>query len=913
MSDATQNPVLQPAAPDRFVQMVRDDGEVVRVEAMDVQHALDQGWQVDGPGARPPPEATDLAGSLAAGAAGAARGLSFGISDYALTKTGLVSPDTLQALKDEHETASTVGELGAVLASMVRGTGKAGGLVQKVESIGASVSDDIARALGTASRTGAGKVLTTAASKAGGAASRTGAGKVLTTAASKAGGAAVEGALYGAGQWLSESSLGETEATTENLIASAGLGALVGGGLGGVFSVGGQLTKKALEDLGEGGSKALASIYERATGTKAREGLGQAWEAISKQYSKAAAVFSNGSEDDIYRFMTSKEARKMATAGNEVREEAARKMAGLIDEFETASAQIEEIGRGAMKREQVAQLIKNGNEDAVSSAAHGVVKNIRAKLDELAESPGWHGAGMNRVRKARKLVDETEKRIIESMAAPGEKAVESANVNVFSTLDDMKRKLGEITKVKRGFPTAEEGDAIAALEGIYDDVRLHLETPELYGAAGEAQQAINAKWHQFLGSSNLFRQNFTTKVGQEGWRPVYKADPGKLSTFINQLTGAKSDLTHQSLRSTLKARKELVEEMAERFELGERGANVQAARDAVEKLTAAVDEIEKTVGLQNQLRQIGEGELRGVVGGLIGTQVGGLAGGAVGAGIGEALTRPDRVIKMIAALEQMQSDVGARMVKSVGSFMTKASRKAGRGASRIADVTGRAGARAAANLVRSTDTAKARRAEFAEAQKTVAKWAAAPDLAAGVLTDRTAQLNEVGGNLAAAMARKGVQAVGYLYEKMPQSLRSIGIDGKANYMSSDAAAHSWMRRFRAAKDPMTLVSDLRSGKVSREAVETVRDLYPTIYDALRNTVIDQVSQRGGDMQHWARVQLSILFDAPLDRTMEPSFIQAMRQTGTAEPQQQTPQPQPSPAPITTPERYTTAAGRIAAL
>jgi hypothetical protein len=67
---------------------------------------------------------------LQAGLAGAARGASFGASDYLAVKTGLTSPEHLSALKEYFPGTSLVGEIGAVAATAPLQFSPAGALMK---------------------------------------------------------------------------------------------------------------------------------------------------------------------------------------------------------------------------------------------------------------------------------------------------------------------------------------------------------------------------------------------------------------------------------------------------------------------------------------------------------------------------------------------------------------------------------------------------------------------------------------------------------------------------------------------------------------------------------------------------------------------------------------------------------------
>lgn len=146
--------------------------------------------------------------SVQAGIYGAARGLTAGLSDLALTKAGLTSPETLKELKERNPISSNIGEFGTLGAGLFTGTAvpgliaKAGAGAEKVAELG------LKQILKQTGRSNMAK-------------------KIIKSAAS----GAVEGALYGAGQTISESSLGDTKLNAEMLLAGMGSGAALGGAL----------------------------------------------------------------------------------------------------------------------------------------------------------------------------------------------------------------------------------------------------------------------------------------------------------------------------------------------------------------------------------------------------------------------------------------------------------------------------------------------------------------------------------------------------------------------------------------------------------------------------------------------------------------------------------------------------------
>lgn len=171
--------------------------------------------------------------TLESAALGAARGATFGLSDQALTSkklgkffTGkdeaLYTPEDLKQLKELHGTASTVGEVAGVV----------GTLPLKASPVGAAASIGTNIELKTL-----GKLLAETGSESL-------AKQVLKKGIAKAAGSAVEGSFYGLGQLISENALGEADFNAENVVASMGSGAILGGALGGAMGVAEPLISK---------------------------------------------------------------------------------------------------------------------------------------------------------------------------------------------------------------------------------------------------------------------------------------------------------------------------------------------------------------------------------------------------------------------------------------------------------------------------------------------------------------------------------------------------------------------------------------------------------------------------------------------------------------------------------------------
>jgi hypothetical protein len=167
------------------------------------------------------PEETGAAGAVTAGATGALSGLTLGASDYAFK--GLLDRGDFEhvaASRAQHPYATGAGELGGMLLPALATGGAAAG----VEGLGA-------RILSRAPAAGVSRIGAAVSGIAG-----EGAGLLGRTAAASAG-AAAEGALYGGGQYLSQTALEDKPLSAEGFVGAMGNGALFAAPVGGAFTL----------------------------------------------------------------------------------------------------------------------------------------------------------------------------------------------------------------------------------------------------------------------------------------------------------------------------------------------------------------------------------------------------------------------------------------------------------------------------------------------------------------------------------------------------------------------------------------------------------------------------------------------------------------------------------------------------
>jgi len=263
VSDYLASGVYAPKKGDKFNIAFQDSNEVGTVDSSEVLKALQSGGTLR-PFAEVQQESYEqqygdpLSAGLA-GAAGAARGLSFGLSDQLLTKTGLVDADTLKGLESANPISSNVGEVGAIVGSALL-SGGTSAAAKGAQALGSGVSAVTkgAAAAGVAVE----KLLMSEAAKAG--VKKSIAKSLAAKMAPKVVEGGIEGAAFGAGKLLSENALGDIDLNAENLLAAVGPGALIGGGLGAMFGAANAIAP-TVEKFGQRLTRESGSIVDKVS------------------------------------------------------------------------------------------------------------------------------------------------------------------------------------------------------------------------------------------------------------------------------------------------------------------------------------------------------------------------------------------------------------------------------------------------------------------------------------------------------------------------------------------------------------------------------------------------------------------------------------------------------------------------
>lgn len=118
--------------------------------------------------------------------------------------------------------------------------------------------------------------------------------------------------------------------------------------------------------------------------------------------------------------------------------------------------------------------------------------------------------------------------------------------------------------------------------------------------------------------------------------------------------------------------------------------------------------------------------------------------------------------------------------------------------------------------------------------------------------------------------------VKFLNSKLPKDPTGTRLIEK-EWKPSTLEMRKFSRYLRAVEEPLTLIDDMKQGRLSREAVEAMRTVYPEMFASIQAQILEGIPELKINMGYRARIQLSRLMDVPVDESMEPEFINLMQE------------------------------------
>ena len=108
----------------------------------------------------------------------------------------------------------------------------------------------------------------------------------------------------------------------------------------------------------------------------------------------------------------------------------------------------------------------------------------------------------------------------------------------------------------------------------------------------------------------------------------------------------------------------------------------------------------------------------------------------------------------------------------------------------------------------------------------------------------------------------------------------------------------WLRIYNAVRNPLSILDRATQGLLTVEEVNAVRTTSPETFRAIQSELVTQLQDLRGELNYQARLNLSTLFDVPVESTIDTAAtiqqLYAAKQAQQPQPVQGVPQPPGTP-------------------
>jgi hypothetical protein len=149
----------------------------------------------------------------------------------------------------------------------------------------------------------------------------------------------------------------------------------------------------------------------------------------------------------------------------------------------------------------------------------------------------------------------------------------------------------------------------------------------------------------------------------------------------------------------------------------------------------------------------------------------------------------------------------------------------------------------------------------------------------------TEEFEGVDGALNRQMQGQALRVAAYLGKHLPPA-RGVSVTRPNGSPPNALQVRQWALRFSAATDPTSVMADARAGRLRREQVETLKELWPEEYDGLRLAVVQELMN--GRSTPTARQRLNLLFgfDGSIDSALSSRIRKMVADARARNPQAQ---------------------------
>jgi len=217
-----------------------------------------------------------------------------------------------------------------------------------------------------------------------------------------------------------------------------------------------------------------------------------------------------------------------------------------------------------------------------------------------------------------------------------------------------------------------------------------------------------------------------------------------------------------------------------------------------------------------------------------------------------------RRISIIGSAEQSQKNTTKKISSSLKSFISNKEFKARQATTNA--------------LIDSNYTSekKDKQKAFKDISNNITELSSNPDMLLEKITRKTIHLQDHIPNIANIATERAVSGLNFLNSKLPKpasNANGFSKFTKREFEPSELQLAKFERYLQAVENPMSVLDDLESGTLTREAAEAVQTVYPKLFSEIQNQTLEQLENNEEPISYAKRVQMSILLDINTDSSM----------------------------------------------
>lgn len=845
---------------------------------------------------------------VTAAVVGGLRGATVGLSDVAIRAFG--NEDTATALRElqtYNPSASLAGEVVGGVAGMFTPVSP----VAAVAGLGAKAAK---------AAVGAGKTLQELSAV----------GKMGRAVV----GGATEGALFGAGQTLSEAAMSDPELSMQKAMSNIGIGALLGGSLSGVG-------RGAIEGARFATDKTLTALASSKVVPKSLDELAG---TLSEVYGTAVDKLRGLDGDPLIKKMFAKDGEEflrntLKTMGDDkiLVKEATKNFDDIIGFNKELSQLASEQARiqGRMLDNEAAKVpeLLTKTQRAGAKLADDADNLLNTMRQTNIEEPTYTVFDNATIKDVSGAADRYKSAIAEA-TSPSQ---------IAQAMTTFKNELAPIFKIPKGktMPMLKTEnrplyDAIEQVQKLWAQVKNTTTDEKVFGKFGSAMakraESINSS---IRSTDDVIDTFYRIKQGETMNAREYVPSLRKIKSYITNPQAVRNEERAEKLANvTVKATKakdaleqvdivpsqnklaQLEKDLAKAAKKGEATdliesqiKNVQddikAATDFNERVVAFSQTADQRIGkfstafdetaelraaglLLNKLQpQTGRSVLGSVVGAAAGGSVGGIPGLLGGILAGATVQNPKSMARYILAMRNAADGFDKMATNAATRFKNLDTKLAIR-----QGIVPKALPAARQTIIR--DKLRIEPGErqqetdekaFKEHRKKLGALMQDPQ----ALFERIA--DQVGEDGIVEAPRMTIEAfstinrgISFLDSKIPKDPYNADALSSDDFTPSKVELMEYSDYVQAVFKPKVLVKQIETANINPRTVEAIKAVYPRMYDDVLGKVMQSLADSGNKIPYPQRVQLGLLFDIPSTKAMQPDYLARIMQYNA--PQQQ---------------------------